>query len=516
MSEMIDFSSALQRAFDLGDKAATAQYEAQNRPNIIEHDGAAYLYFNGKLTQIEPAEIYHPETFYASTLEGLCDYIQADSDEQFVTGQPAPLVVVESPVRVNVYGVIVGEKKERPLLASCEYEAPEIAIGQYIDAESLFINIQSCFVADENRDLVCKVVNNMTEEQSVQTADDGISQRVILKAGVQEVDKTIFRNPAFLRPIRTFTEVMQPQSPFVVRFKEGRKAALFEADGGAWKREAIGLIGAYLKARLQCCRYCVRLHGEGQGLSPRLFGDSMGAIKVYDGVNDRQLRMAAVEANVSKAEVLGCLIALWLWGLENADSSGLVERCDRTEIVQCLSTVSGKSKEVSEALFAARFVSETENGIVLADWEEQQGWHYREEANRKRNTERKREVRAAQKNSQEKVVQELPMISTGTQAESAPKKPVKKHYADFVLLTAEDYEKIVDKYGEELAAAAIQILNQYIGSTGKKYKSHYMTLIGWPIREAMKRNPSLYAKHQQEKEGKGGGNPYATDMQEWE
>ena len=242
----------------------------------------------------------------------------------------------------------------------------------------------------------------------------------------------------------------------------------------------------------------------------------MGAIKVYDGVNDRQLRRAAVEANVSKAEVLGCLIALWLWGLENADSSGLVERCDRTEIVQCLSTVSGKAKEVSEALFAARFVSETENGIVLADWEEQQGWRYREEANRKRNTERKREVRAAQKNSQEKVVQELPMISTETQAESAPKKPVKKHYADFVLLTAEDYEKIVDKYGEELAAAAIQILNQYIGSTGKKYKSHYMTLIGWPIREAMKRNPSLYAKHQQEKEGKGGGNPYATDMQEWE
>ena len=179
MSEMIDFSSALQRAFDLGDKAATAQYEAENKPNIVEHDGASYLYFRGKLTQIEPAEIYHPETFYASTLEGLCDYIQADSDEQFVTDQPAPLVVVESPVRVNVYGMIVGEKKERPLLASCEYEAPEIAIGQYIDAESLFINIQSCFVADENRDLVCKVVNNMTEEQSVQTADDGISQRVI-------------------------------------------------------------------------------------------------------------------------------------------------------------------------------------------------------------------------------------------------------------------------------------------------------------------------------------------------
>lgn len=76
MSEMIDFSSALHRAFDLGDKAATAQYEAENKPNIVEHDGASYLYFRGKLTQIEPAEIYHPETFYASTLEGLCDYIR--------------------------------------------------------------------------------------------------------------------------------------------------------------------------------------------------------------------------------------------------------------------------------------------------------------------------------------------------------------------------------------------------------------------------------------------------------
>lgn len=52
----------------------------------------------------------------------------------------------------------------------------------------------------------------------------------------------------------------------------------------------------------------------------------------------------------------------------------------------------------------------------------------------------------------------------------------KVHYAEFVQLTEEEYSKLVDVYGEEMTKECIEILNTYKGSTGKKYKSDYMTM----------------------------------------
>lgn len=45
---------------------------------------------------------------------------------------------------------------------------------------------------------------------------------------------------------RTFTEIDQPVSPFVLRINEDMRVALFTADGGAWKQEAMKNIQAYL------------------------------------------------------------------------------------------------------------------------------------------------------------------------------------------------------------------------------------------------------------------------------
>lgn len=55
-------------------------------------------------------------------------------------------------------------------------------------------------------------------------------------------------------PFRTFIEIEQPESEFLLRAKkgyEGIEFALFEADGGAWKKEAIDNIAAYLKENLK-------------------------------------------------------------------------------------------------------------------------------------------------------------------------------------------------------------------------------------------------------------------------
>ena len=234
-------------------REAQAQKDKNNEPDIKEIYGRKYLWHNGRLEEIEqpdPLPEYYPDEFVASTLDGLIEWIKADTDKLFDYENPKALVVVTSPTRVVVLSHAQGEEKRRIQYARCTYEAPQIPFGEFRESDYWNAKLQSCFLKDDCRDIVLKIVNNMTEEQSVKTADDGISQRVTITSGVQGVDTSVFQNPAWLRPMRTFPEVTQPVSPFVVRFKEGKQTALLEADGGKWKVEAIQTVGKYLSEKL--------------------------------------------------------------------------------------------------------------------------------------------------------------------------------------------------------------------------------------------------------------------------
>ena len=57
-------------------------------------------------------------------------------------------------------------------------------------------------------------------------------------------------NPIDLQPFRTFLEVDQPTSAFVFRIDKAGRCALFEADGGIWKNEAMENIKEYLEEKL--------------------------------------------------------------------------------------------------------------------------------------------------------------------------------------------------------------------------------------------------------------------------
>jgi hypothetical protein len=52
-------------------------------------------------------------------------------------------------------------------------------------------------------------------------------------------------------------------------------------------------------------------------------------------------------------------------------------------------------------------------------------------------------------------------------------------FGEFVKLTKEEHQKLVDKYESEFVDACIERLDNYIGSNGKKYKSHYRTILSW-------------------------------------
>ena len=69
-------------------------------------------------------------------------------------------------------------------------------------------------------------------------------------------------------------------------------------------------------------------------------------------------------------------------------------------------------------------------------------------------------------------------------AASKPQPEAKKPKLTFgeygnVLLTQDEYNKLVAEYGEEFTKQKIQDLDLYIGSKGRHYKSHYMTILTW-------------------------------------
>jgi len=55
----------------------------------------------------------------------------------------------------------------------------------------------------------------------------------------------------------------------------------------------------------------------------------------------------------------------------------------------------------------------------------------------------------------------------------------KVKYLDFILLTPEEHQKLIEKLGKQKTIEMIEKLNNYIGSKGKKYKSHYHTILNW-------------------------------------
>jgi hypothetical protein len=52
-------------------------------------------------------------------------------------------------------------------------------------------------------------------------------------------------------------------------------------------------------------------------------------------------------------------------------------------------------------------------------------------------------------------------------------------FGEFVEMSQDEYQSLLDKYGESTATKCIQELDNYKGSTGKKYKSDYRAILSW-------------------------------------
>lgn len=215
---------------------------ARQNAEVLEIGGKKYTTQN-----VRPVLDAQPAALNVATLTGLVEYYLANVDAL----DPTKLIVhVEDHANVKLLSALHGDFAQRDCLLHVKADLLQIKFNTWVESEPFNIFMQACFQETTDRASVLKVVGNIRESAVKDTADDGVSQEVTVKAGIARVDNVKVPNPVILKPFRTFVEVDQPASQFVFRMRTGPECMLVEADGGAWRNEARQNIAAYLAAAL--------------------------------------------------------------------------------------------------------------------------------------------------------------------------------------------------------------------------------------------------------------------------
>lgn len=234
----MDLKHAIEFIANLGVKA--------EKPEMLELNGRQYCTKN--LIRYDKPDMAEP--IKATTLTALVDYIKECPHEL----REHMIIQVVSPTKVLLYSGLL-EERDRETLFEVNAMLPFFEYGREYGQEAFIIAMQSCFEHNEDRDAVTFLASNIVNTQKTSFSDNGISQQAVVKTGIAAKENAMVPNPVNLIPYRTFLEVDQPESAFVLRLNENREGApvfkLVEADGGRWKAEAMDSVYAYIANELK-------------------------------------------------------------------------------------------------------------------------------------------------------------------------------------------------------------------------------------------------------------------------
>ena len=238
---------AIEKIHELSQKAeldsTVREFETSN--------GEKYFVFQNTLKRIEPLPVINP--VLTSTLKGLEDYvlnisvddeIKQDFFIQIIDSKNVRLV---SPLPENVH------LKNRYNYAKAKADISVFDFDHFMDKELFIISLLSNFIPSEDLDYLVRITGNLIESEAVTHTDDGISQKVALKKGIELRAEETIKPIIELIPWSTFPEIQQPKKKFLFRMKEAEKkikCALFEVINPIHESKTRDAIEEYFSKKL--------------------------------------------------------------------------------------------------------------------------------------------------------------------------------------------------------------------------------------------------------------------------
>ena len=241
----------------MDDTAVKAMEDIVIRSVKFEHDGKMFARDkDGWIQRI----LFEPqcECIDLHTLTGLVDFIRDNIDKLDLKKH---FLVVKSPTEVYLTSSLFGEtrQRDRVVFVRVDEKMQNYQFGRYQTVEEFIISLTSLFEESPDRERVIKFVSKVSGGSNFSLSDDGVTQIVDVKKGVSGALTEQESAPKIveLKPFRTFRDIEQPTSSFLLRLKLINEesqivgACLYEADGGRWRNAAIKSIQSFLEENLK-------------------------------------------------------------------------------------------------------------------------------------------------------------------------------------------------------------------------------------------------------------------------
>lgn len=211
-------------------------------PKIYETEKSVYA-SNG-LAFIEEKKRY-PNCINVTGLDSVCKLVRNEADH---VGRQI-FVQVSDYKEVSVFTALDSDE-ERFYLYKCTADTPSVTMGRFMPYENAVIEIRSLYIPTPDTDYLLKLLASVSTESKVTSSDNGVTQKVEAKAGIALNTLVEVKPRVSLKPFRTFVEVEQPESDFLLRISDRGEIGLFPADGGVWKLEATRNVAGYFEKEL--------------------------------------------------------------------------------------------------------------------------------------------------------------------------------------------------------------------------------------------------------------------------
>lgn len=201
---------------------------------------------DGGANEIRPI-IDHPDTLHLNSLDALVKLVRTEA----VKAEQLLYITIPDHLTVRSFG---RPQVDARFYRQVYYEAKATDVpgwGEKVQMsfDEMQIALRTRFQETKDMPYVQKLLSEISTGAKVTFNDNGVATTIVTKKGIDLQANETIRPIVTLRPYRTFQEVDQPESIFLIRINE-RGITFVEADGGMWKLRARETVKAFLEEKL--------------------------------------------------------------------------------------------------------------------------------------------------------------------------------------------------------------------------------------------------------------------------
>lgn len=204
-------------------------------------------YTNNAVYPVKPVGSFFPNVLKLSTLDALCTLAASEEVKKIKETASDLYAVIVSPSYIEFLTAPQGNLNERQLIASVSANIPDDMTGMFYPQSEFVLKLRTGMKKTDGLATAVEIISALQTTEDCKVEDNGLSQDVTVHKGVKSYVVGKIPESLDLQPYRTFAEVEQPESPFMLRIRDDFSCMIAPVDGGAWQLEAIKNVAAYLK-----------------------------------------------------------------------------------------------------------------------------------------------------------------------------------------------------------------------------------------------------------------------------